>query len=74
MRTFTVPKHCGIVTGWILQMDAANQLEKQGGLDIIAINALVAALATADRIVDAEKYLRKAVVLTQSKGRPHTQS
>lgn len=54
----------------VQQIDAAVQLEQQGGLDIIAINALVAALASGDRLVEAEDYLKKAVDLSHNKGTP----
>ena len=54
---------------YTLQIEAANQLEKQGGLDLIAVNALVAALAGGDRLLEAEKYLKKALELTASQGR-----
>lgn len=51
-----------------IQVEAAMQLERQGGLDIIAINALVAALANGDRLLEAEEYLRKAVELVHQQG------
>ena len=55
--------------GFSPQIEAANELERQGGLDLIALNALVAALATGDRLLEAEKYLKKALELTSSQGK-----
>ena len=49
-------------------MQAAGKLEQSQGLDVISLNALVAALANADRMVEAEEQLQRAVALARSQG------
>ena len=50
------------------QVSAATELEQSGGLDLIATNALVGALANADRLIEAERYLKRAVDITSERG------
>ena len=52
----------------LAQVQAAGQLEQSQGLDVISLNALVAALANADRMVEAEEQLQRAVALARSQG------
>lgn len=53
-----------------LQLRAYGQLEEAGGICGISLNALVAALANANRIPEAEEHLKRATELAARQGLP----